>query len=122
MKGFRDLIDDQKAFELAIEIFTGKKFPPEEKYELTDQIRSHSRSECKAIGEGYRKPRYTKHFSSEMSDADPENTGTQVSPDFILQCGYISNEQYTDLLNKSEKIGRMLNNMVVNPEKFLPKY
>jgi four helix bundle protein len=44
-KGFRDLIVYQKAFNLAMEIFnTTKKLPPEEKYELTDQIRRSSRS------------------------------------------------------------------------------
>jgi len=123
MKGFRDLIVYQKAFDLAMEIFTiTKNLPPEEKYELTDQIRRSSRSVCRSIGEGYRKRQYTKHFSSKMSDADSENTETQVSLDFIMRCGYISNEKYLDLLNKSEEIGRMLNNMVEYPEKFLPKH
>ena len=123
MKGFRDLIVYNKAFDLAMEIFViTKKLPPEEKYELSDQIRRSSRSVCRAIGEGYRKRQYPKHFASKMSDADSENTETQVSLDFILHCGYITNERYLDILNKSEEIGRMLNNMVENPEKFLPKH
>jgi four helix bundle protein len=119
MKGFRDLIVYQKSFDLAMEIFViTKKLPSEEKYELTDQIRRSSRSVCRAIGEGYRKRQYPKHFASKMSDADSENTETQVSLDFVLRCGYITNEQYLNLL----EIGRMLNNMVENPEKFLPKH
>jgi four helix bundle protein len=122
-KGFRDLIVYQKAFNLAMEIFnTTKKLPPEEKYELTDQIRRSSRSVCRAIGEGYRKRQYPRHFSSKMSDADSENTETQVSLDFILECGYITNQEYQDLLNKSEEVGRILNNLVENPEKFIPKH
>ena len=56
MRGFRDLTVYKKAFILAMEIFEiTKRFPPEEKYELTDQIRRSSRSVCRAIGEGYRK-------------------------------------------------------------------
>jgi four helix bundle protein len=37
-----------------------KKFPSEEKYELTDQTRRFSRAVCRAIGEGYRKRQYPK--------------------------------------------------------------
>ena len=39
-KGFRGLTAYKKAFTLAMEIFElSKKFPVEEKYDLTDQIR-----------------------------------------------------------------------------------
>ena len=99
-----------------------KKFPSEEKYELTEQIRRSSRAVCRAIGEGYRKRQYPKHFSSKMSDADMENTETQVSLDFAETCKYISQEEYHGLLNNSEEIGRMLNHMVENPEKYRPKH
>ncbi|MBK8884194.1 MAG: four helix bundle protein [Bacteroidales bacterium] len=116
MGSFRDLTVYQKAFDLAMRIFdTTKRFPVEEKYELTDQIRRSSRAVCRAIGEGYRKRQYPKHFSSKMSDADMENTETQVSLDFALTCKYISDEEYQKLLNGSEEVGRMLNHMVENP-------
>ncbi|MCX6329698.1 MAG: four helix bundle protein [Bacteroidia bacterium] len=120
---FRDLIVFNKAFEFAMRIFEiTKKFPSEEKYELTDQIRRSSRAVCRAIGEGYRKRQYPKHFSSKMSDADMENTETQVSLDFALTCKYITRDEYHELLDTSEEIGRMLNHMVENPDKFRPKH
>ncbi len=120
--GFRELIVYKKAFSLAMEIFEiTKRFPPEEKYELTDQIRRSSRAVCRAIGEGYRKRQYPRHFSSKMSDADMENSKSQVSLDFALSCKYISEEEYQELLVKSEEIGRMLNHMVENPEKYKPR-
>ena len=120
---FRDLKIYQKAFTLAIKIFEiTKKFPSEEKFELTDQIRRSSRAVCRAIGEGYRKRQYPKHFSSKMSDADMENTETQVSLDFALTSKYISEEEYKELLDGSEEVGRMLNHMVENPEKYRPKH
>jgi len=121
-KGFRGLTAYKKAFSLAMEIFeVTKKFPSEEKYELTDQIRRSSRAVCRAIGEGYRKRQYPKHFSSKMSDADMENTETQVSLDFAFECKYISREFYNDLIDKSEEVGRLLNHMVENPEKYKPR-
>ena len=98
-----------------------KKFPQEEKYELTDQVRRSSRAVCRAIGEGYRKRQYPKHFSSKMSDADMENTETQISIDFALACNYLSADENNNLVTKSEEIGRMLNHMVENPEKYSPK-
>jgi four helix bundle protein len=123
MGSFRDLTVYQKSFALAMKIFEiTKKFPSEEKYELTDQIRRSSRAVCRAIGEGYRKRQYPKHFSSKMSDADMENTETQISLDFAERCKYISNEEYTELLDNLEEVGRMLNHMVENPEKYQPKH
>ena len=120
---FRDLTVYKKAFELAMKIFEiTKKFPAEEKFELTDQIRRSSRAVCRAIGEGYRKRQYPKHFSSKMSDADMENTETQVSLDFALACNYITHEEYQELLISSEEVGRMLNHMVENPERYGPKH
>ncbi len=119
---FRDLTIYKKAFSFAMEIFEiTKTFPKEEKYELTDQVRRSSRSVCRTIGEGYRKRQYPKHFSSKMSDADMENTETQVSLDFSFSCGYISEDKYNDLIYKSEEIGRMLNHMIDNPEKYAPR-
>ena len=120
---FKDLTVYKKAFILAMEIFEiTKQFPTEEKYELTDQIRRSSRAVCRAIGEGYRKRQYPRHFSSKMSDADMDNTETQVSFDFTLHCKYISEEEHKELLLKSEEIGRMLNHMVENPEKYSPRH
>src|SRR5659263_236477 len=96
---FRDLTVYKKAFTLAMQIFEiTKKFPAEEKYELTDQIRRSSRAVCRAIGEGYRKRQYPKHFSSKMSDADMENTETQVSLDSVSYTHLRAHETRHDLV------------------------
>jgi four helix bundle protein len=63
--GFRDLNVYQLAFKLANEIFNdSKRFPVEERYSLTNQVRRSSRSVAPNIGEGYRKKRYPKMFVS----------------------------------------------------------
>ncbi len=80
---FRGLTVYQKAFHLAMEIFEiSKTFPSEEKYSLTDQIRRSSRSVCSSIGEAYRKRQHEKYFVNKISDADMENTETQVWIEF----------------------------------------
>jgi four helix bundle protein len=123
MGSFRDLKAYQKAFHLAMKIFEiSKKFPSDERFELTDQIRRSSRAVCRAIGERYRKRQYPRHFSSKMSDADMENTETQISLEFAKECNYITEVEYNEILEHLEEVGRMLNHMVENPEKYSPKH
>ena len=118
-QGFRKLLAYQKGFSLAMEIFEiSKQFPKEEKYSLTDQIRRSSRSVCSNLGEGYRKRRYPAHFISKVSDSDMENTETQVWLDFAYFCKYIDKETYKDMVERSEEVGKLLNFMIDNPEKF----
>lgn len=117
---FRDLTVYKKAFALAMDIFREtKKFSTEEKYGLISQIRRSSRSVCSNIGEGYRKRKYEAHFTSKATDADMENSETQVWLDFALACEYITKDKYENYLTRSEEIGRMLNHMIENPEKYV---
>jgi len=119
---FRDLKVYQLAFEAAREIrLISMKFPKEETYSLTDQVRRSSRSVCVNIGEGYRKRIYPKHFSSKMTDADGEATETSIWLDFALDCEYIDSKAFNVLQEKYDEIGRMLNSMAQHPEKFTPK-
>ena len=122
MNGFKDLIVYKKAFSLSMEIFQlTKTFPKNEDYSLTSQIRRSSRSVCSNIAEGYRKRQYQAHFVSKISDADMENSETQVWIDFALHCEYINEQINNDLLNKSKEIGKLLNHMIENPEKYTRK-
>lgn len=119
MSRFKKLIVYQKAFALAMDIFRlTKSFPREEQFALVSQIRRSSRAICGCIGEAYRKRQYSKHFVSKTSDADMENTETQVWLDFALECEYISSEIHQDFTARSQEIGRMLFGMINSPEKF----
>ena len=118
-QGFRGLRVYQLAFKLAMEIYKeSKKFPREELYSLTDQIRRASRSVASNIGEGYRRKLYPKMFVSKMADADGEGTETQVWIEFAYACGYISAELRLRWLEGYEEIGRMLGGMIAHPERF----
>lgn len=116
---FQDLIGYKKSFNLAMDIFeVSKKFPKEEKYSLIDQIRRSSRAVCAAIAESYGKRKYPKHYTSKLSDADSENLETQTWLQFSLACEYITDIEYNELLIKSEEVGKLLNYMMNNPERF----
>jgi four helix bundle protein len=93
-------------------------FPKEEKYSLTDQIRRSSRSVCANIAEATRKRRYEKHFISKLTDSDAENSETQVWLEFCLSCEYINKDKFETLNNKSIEVGKLLNFMMNNIEKF----
>jgi four helix bundle protein len=107
------------AFELAMKIYEiSKMFPKEEKYSLTDQVRRSSRSVCSCLAEAHRKRLYPAHFVSKVSDSDMENAETQTSREFALACKYILQNEYDELLNLSEEVGRLLSHMIHNPEKY----
>ncbi len=116
---FQDLLAYQKSFHLAMKIFKiTKSFPKEEMYSLTDQIRRSSRSVPVTIAEAYRKRDYPKHFHSKLTDSDGENSETQVWLDFALSCEYISNDVYEEIYNDTLEIGKLINFMILNPQKF----
>ena len=117
--GIENLLVYRKSYELAVRIFEeSKKFPMEEKYSLTDQIRRSSRAVCANLAEAYRKRRYPSHFISKLTDADMENTEIQVWLRFSLSFNYLSNDLYDELLKSSEEIGRLIDHMINHPEKY----
>lgn len=120
---FQDLLAYKKSFDLAMQIFeVSKRFPKEETYSLIDQIRRSSRSVTVNISESYRKRKYPNHFVSKLTDSDAENSETQTWLDFSLACNYINEELFKELINKSEEVGKLINYMILHPEKFGVKY
>ncbi len=116
---YQDLLAYKKSFSLAMKIFEiTKSFPREETYSLTDQIRRSSRSVPVTIAEAYRKRIYPKHFHSKLTDSDGENSETQVWLEFAFACKYISEAVYQELTSESKEIGKLINYMILNPEKF----
>jgi four helix bundle protein len=107
------------AFELAMKVYEiSKRFPKEEIYSLTDQVRRSSRSVCSSLAEAHRKRLYPAHFISKVSDSDMENAETQTWLEFALACKYITQNEHDELLNLSEETGRLLSHMIHNPEKY----
>lgn len=120
MGDYKSLLVFQKAYALAMEIFeTSKRFPKEEQYSLTDQIRRSSRSVCTNIGEAYKRRRYRAHFLSKLNDSESENTETEIWINFARDCLYLTPPEYEHLLAKNTEVGKLLWYMAHNPDKFL---
>lgn len=116
----KDLTVYQKAYVLAMKIYeASKRFPAEEKYALTSQIRRSSRSVCLNLREAWAKRRYEAHFLSKLSDCDGENSETDSSLDFARDCGFISTEMHREFAALNAEVGRMLGAMLNNPAPFL---
>lgn len=110
----------KKAYGLSMRIFkVSKRFPPEDRYALTGQIRRSSRSVCLNLREAWAKRRYVAHFVSKLTDCDGENSETDSSLDLSRDCEYISNEEHIELADLSREVGRMLGSMINNPTPFL---
>ena len=81
----------KKAIEAAMQIFeASKKFPKDETYSLTDQIRRSSRSVCANLAEAWRKRRYEAAFVSKLNDSEAEAAETQTWIEFAVRCDYLS--------------------------------
>ena len=114
----QDLIAYKKGFDLAMSFFKiFKEFPKEETYSLRGQIRRSSRRVCANLSEAYCKRRYQKHFISKLTDCDAENAETQTWLEFAFSCGYIQKQTFENLKNKSIEISKLINFMILNPEK-----
>src|SRR5262244_68096 len=107
----------QKGFDAAMSIFEmSKKFPREETYSLTDQIRRSSRSVCANLAEAWRKRRYEAAFISKLSDSEAEAAETQTWIQFAVECGYLSRETAATLYTEYEAILGMLIQMITHSQ------
>ncbi|RIH64461.1 four helix bundle protein [Mariniphaga sediminis] len=119
IKSHRELKVYQKAFDAAMAIYMiSKKFPKEETYSLTDQIRRSSRSVSSNISEAFRRRKYPKSFSNKLNESEAEAAETQNWLDFSLACNYISQEMYSKLDQEYENIIGMLVIMQKQTEKW----
>lgn len=116
---FRDLLVYQKARELSLEIFRlTKRFPREEIYSLTDQVRRSSRSVGAQIAEAWAKRRYEKHFISKLTDSDGEQQETQHWIEVSRDCEYLTQQDAESLLEKCSEVGRLLGGMIAKADQF----
>jgi four helix bundle protein len=116
----KDLDVYRKSYRLAMEIFeVSKGFPREERFALTSQIRRSSLSVSANLREAWAKRRYEASFISKLTDCDGENSETDTSLDFALDCGYITPAQHQTLTSVCAEVGRMLGSMLRSPTPFL---
>jgi four helix bundle protein len=120
IRHFRDLDVYQNALAAGLRVYElTKRFPAEEKYSLTDQIRRSSRSVCANIAEAWRKRRYEAAFVSKLSDAETEAAETQVHIEFAVRHGYVGEDEFREIDDAYERILGQLVKMIEQPDKWL---
>jgi four helix bundle protein len=112
IKTYRDLTVYQLSYQLAMKIFEmTKKFPKDEIYSLTGQIRRSSRSVQANIAEGWAKRKYENVFLRHLNDSAGSCEETKVWLDFSRDCKYISSEDNEKMINEYNRVGAMLNSL-----------
>lgn len=115
IRSYKDLQVFQLSYELAMEVFRLTiKFPKEELYSLTDQMRRSSRSVTANIVEGWSKRRYENVFRRHLLDAIGSSDETRVWLSFAVDCGYITSDEHQSLTRKSEELGKMPHRLFEN--------
>ena len=116
----RELDVYRLSFDTAVKIFgSGKKFPKEELYALTDQIRRSSRSVCANLAEVWRKRRYEGAFINKLGDAEAEAAETRVWIEFAVKCEYLDVKIARELYRVYDQILGKLVSMINNPSPWL---
>ena len=122
IKSHEELDVYKMAFDATMKLFDlSKKFPREETFSLTDQVRRSSRSVCSNIAEAWRKRRYEVNFISKLSDAESEAAETQVRIRFAVECGYLSKQIGDELYQTCDNIIGKLVSMLNNPSPWILK-
>jgi four helix bundle protein len=119
IKNIKDLKVYQLSYRLAMEIFEiSKKFPKEEIYSLTDQMRRSSRSVTINIREGYAKRKYEQVFIRHLNDSLGSSEETRGWVDFAKDCLYITKSEHNRLDDRYDQVNAMLYSLMNNWQTF----
>ena len=122
ISSYRELKAYQAARSLAQNLFEeSKRWPKDEVYSLTSQIRRSSRSVGAALAEAWAKRSYPAHFLSKLTDADAELQEVYHWIETATECNYFTPAQETELLKNVKEIGRMIGTMMLKYESFCRK-
>src|ERR1044071_1033586 len=118
-RSFRELNTYKLCREAAKAIFAvTRKFPSEERFALTDQIRRSSRAVNAMIAESWSKRRYRASFINRIDDALGEANETQAWLDHALDANYITSVQFQTLDAQWQSIGGKLSRMIDRADDF----
>ncbi len=119
IKNVKDLNVYRLAYKLAMEIFEiTKKFPKEETYSLTGQMRRSSRSVAINIREGYAKRRYEQVFIRHLNDSFGSSDETRGWLDFAKDCKYMTKDEHKKLDDRYDEVNAMLYSLTNNWQNF----
>lgn len=106
--------------EAAMDIFRlSKRWPKEEMYSLTDQIRRSSRAVSAAIAEAWRRRKYEAVFVNKLHEAEGEAAETQTWLEYAVKCEYLDRKEGARLFRTYDRILGKLVKMGNEPEKWI---
>lgn len=109
LQRFQDLEVYNEAFRLALEVFkVTQSFPREERYALTTQMRSASRSVAANIAEGWAKRRHALIFKRHLLDSIGSVNEMLVWLDMALAHGYVGERPHASLSESYNVLGKRL--------------
>ena len=112
IKSFEELIIWQEARKFANNIYNlTKKYPQEEMYSLTSQMRRAAVSVMSNIAEGFDR-RTTKEFISFLIIARASVSEVQNDLYISLDLDYINNEDFKIYYNHAQKIAKLINGLI----------
>ena len=118
-KSFRDLNVYAEPRAAAGRIFEiTKRFPRDERFSLTDQIRRSFRAVPAMIAEAWARRRYKAAFINKIDEALGEAYETQSWPDASRDSGYLQAGEFEDLDRSYTGICRMLARMIDRADDF----
>ncbi|MBU1887787.1 MAG: four helix bundle protein [Candidatus Omnitrophica bacterium] len=105
---FKNIKVWEKAHRLVLDVYkVTKKFPKDEKYGLTAQLRRSASSVPTNIVEGYKR-KSDKDFLHFLNIADSSLEETKYHLLLSLDLKYLNNTEYERLLTLTDEVGKML--------------
>jgi four helix bundle protein len=94
-----------------------RRFPKEEVFGLTSQIRRAACSVPMNIAEGYKRRRYPKDYVRLLVTAHGSQGEVETAIEIAYDLEYLSEAETESLLDSFDEIGRMLNGLINSIEK-----
>ncbi len=117
---FRDLEVYQESYRAMIEVYKEilSKLPPNEKYDLYDQLSRSTKAVPRLIAEGYAKKHQKSGFQKYLDDAHTEANETIVGLEQCKDLYNIEPKLCNDLIDLYDKIARQLFKLAESWDKF----
>ena len=113
---FRDLEVWQESMTLVEEIYAvSKRFPAEERFGLTSQLRRAAVSIPSNIGEGARRTR-RKAFVNHLDIALGSQGEVDVQLELAARLAFCSEAARSELQQRIDRVGRMLNGLIASQQ------
>ena len=114
VRSYKDLVAWQKAMDLVTEIYRAShKFPREEIFALTNQLRRAAVSIPSNIAEGQGKSS-RKEFLYFLGNAKGSLSEVETQILIARNLGYISEDDLNPLLHLAAEVGRILNGLIAS--------